>query len=43
MSVALLILTLDEIDGSKELLPKIDQKLLDEILVVDGGHMLVKN
>ena len=37
MSVALLILTLDEIDGSKELLPKIDQKLLDEILVVDGG------
>ena len=37
MSVALLILTLDEIDGSKELLPKIDQKLVDEILVVDGG------
>tara|TARA_Y100000310_G_scaffold9097_1_gene9563 strand:+ start:2291 stop:2956 length:666 start_codon:yes stop_codon:yes gene_type:complete len=37
MSVALLILTLDEIDGSKKLLPKIDQKLVDEILVVDGG------
>ena len=37
MSTALIILTLNEIDGVKNILPKIDQKLVDEILVVDGG------
>ena len=37
MSTALIILTLNEIDGVKQILPKIDQTLLDEIIVVDGG------
>tara|TARA_Y100000996_G_scaffold415533_2_gene410897 strand:- start:1503 stop:2165 length:663 start_codon:yes stop_codon:yes gene_type:complete len=37
MSVALIILTLNEIDGVKEILPKIKKEWVDEILVVDGG------
>ena len=37
MSVALLVLTLDEIDGMKKIMPKIDKKLADEIVIVDGG------
>jgi len=37
MSTALIILTFNEIDGVKELLPKIDKSWIDEILVVDGG------
>ena len=37
MSTALIVLTLNEIDGVKNILPKIDQKLVNEILVVDGG------
>jgi glycosyltransferase involved in cell wall biosynthesis len=37
MSTALLILTLDEIDGMKEIIPKIRKEWVDEILLVDGG------
>jgi glycosyltransferase involved in cell wall biosynthesis len=37
MSTALLILTLDEIDGMKEIVPKIRKEWIDEILLVDGG------
>ncbi len=37
MSTALIILTLNEIDGVKNILQKIDQKLVNVILVVDGG------
>ena len=37
MSTALIILTWNEIDGVKKILPKINRSLLDEILVVDGG------
>ena len=37
MSVALLVLTLNEIDGMKKIMPKIDKKLADEIVIVDGG------
>ena len=37
MSVALLVLTLNEIDGIKKIMPKIDKKLADEIVIVDGG------
>ncbi len=37
MTTALIILTFNEIDGVKELLPKIDLNWVDEILVVDGG------
>ena len=32
MPVALLVLTLDEIDGMKKIMPKIDKKLADEII-----------
>ena len=39
MSTALIILTFNEIDGVKELLPKIDPNWVDEILVVDGGSI----
>ena len=37
MSSALIILTSNEIDGVKELLPKIDKKWVDEIVVIDSG------
>ena len=37
MAVALLVLTLNEIDGIKKIMPKIDKKLADEIVIVDGG------
>ena len=37
MSVALLVLTLNEIDGIKKIMPKIDKKCVDEIVIVDGG------
>ena len=37
MSTALIILTWNEIDGVKKILPQIDRSRLDEILVVDGG------
>ena len=37
MSTAVLILTLNEIDGIKVILPKIDKSWAEEIVVVDGG------
>jgi glycosyltransferase involved in cell wall biosynthesis len=36
-STTLLILTLNEIDGVREILPKINRSLFTEILIVDGG------
>lgn len=38
-SITLLILTLNEIDGVKAILPKIDKALFSQILVVDGGSV----
>jgi len=37
MSTALIILTLNEIEGVKKILPKINKNWVDEIVVVDGG------
>lgn len=37
MKTTLLALTLNEIDGIKHILPKIDPSWVDEIIVVDGG------
>jgi glycosyltransferase involved in cell wall biosynthesis len=37
VAVALLLLTLNEIEGVKEILPKINKELFSEIVVVDGG------
>ena len=37
MSTALVILTLNEIDGVKKILPQIKREWVDEIIVVDGG------
>jgi len=37
MKVTLLICTLNEIDGMKAVMPKIDPKWVDEILIIDGG------
>ena len=37
MSTCLLILTLDEIDGMKKVVPQINPDWVDEILIVDGG------
>ena len=37
MSVAIIILTLNEIDGVKAILPKIKKEWADEIVVIDGG------
>jgi glycosyltransferase involved in cell wall biosynthesis len=37
MSNTLIVLTLNEIDGVREIMPKIDRRWVDEILIVDGG------
>ncbi len=37
ITVGLLIPVLNEIDGLKQILPKIDQSLFDQILFIDGG------
>lgn len=37
MSTALIILTLNEIEGCKQILPKVKRELFSEIVVVDGG------
>jgi len=37
LSTAVLILTLNEIDGIKEILPQIDKSWAEEIVVIDGG------
>ncbi|MEX0656164.1 MAG: glycosyltransferase family 2 protein [Nitrosopumilaceae archaeon] len=37
MSVDLLILTLNEVDGIRKIMPQIDQKCVDNIVIVDGG------
>ena len=37
MSTAVLILTLNEIDGIREILPQIDKSWAEEIVVIDGG------
>lgn len=36
-TITLLLPTLDEIDGLREIFPKLDRTLFDEILIVDGG------
>ena len=37
MTFALLVLTLNEIEGMKRIMPRIDSDWIDELLVVDGG------
>jgi glycosyltransferase involved in cell wall biosynthesis len=37
MKITLLVCTLDEIEGMKVVMPKVDRSWVDEILVVDGG------
>lgn len=37
MSTCLLILTLNEIDGMKKVVPQINRDWVDEILIIDGG------
>jgi len=37
MTFTLLVFTLNEIEGMKEIMPKIDRDWVDEILIVDGG------
>ena len=37
MKFALLVFTLNELAGMKEIMPRIDRRWVDEILVVDGG------
>lgn len=37
MKITLLILTLNEIDGMREIMPRIDRSWVDQIIVVDGG------
>src|SRR3989338_6462057 len=38
-TITLLLPTLNEVVGFKEIFPKIDRNLFDDILVVDGGSM----
>ena len=37
MSRALVLLTLNEIDGVRAIVPKLDLKSFDEVVAVDGG------
>lgn len=37
MTATLMVMTLDEIDGMKAIMPRIDADAVDQILVVDGG------
>ena len=37
MKTALLVFTLNEIDGMKAIMPRIKREWVDEILIVDGG------
>ena len=37
MSTALLVLTLNEIDGMKQIMPNVKKEWVDEIVIVDGG------
>ena len=37
MTVSLIVLTLDEIDGITEVMPQVKKEWVDEIAVVDGG------
>ena len=37
MSVAMIVPTLNEIDGMKKIMPQINRTWIDEIIVVDGG------
>ena len=37
MSTAIIILTLDEIDGVKQIVPEIKEEWAEEIIFVDGG------
>ena len=37
MSIAVIVLTLDEIDGVKVIMPKVKKEWADEIVFVDGG------
>ena len=37
MSISLIILTLNEIEGVKIMIPKVKQEWADEIVLVDGG------
>jgi glycosyltransferase involved in cell wall biosynthesis len=37
MKVSLLVMTLNEIDGMKAIMPQIDRSWIDQILVIDGG------
>ena len=37
MRTTLLVLTLNEIEGMKAIMPKVDRKSVDQIIIVDGG------
>ena len=37
MSIAMIVPTLNEIDGMKKIMPQINRSWVDEIIIVDGG------
>ena len=37
MTTALLILTLNEVDGIKKIMPLVKREWVDELVVIDGG------
>ena len=39
MSTALLILTLNEVDGFKEIMPHVKREWADKLIVIDGGRL----
>ena len=39
MSTALIILTLNEVEGVRKIMPLIKRECVDEIVIVDGGSI----
>ena len=37
MKTTLLVMTLNEVNGMKAIMPRVDRSWLDQIIVVDGG------
>ena len=37
MSTALIVMTLNEVDGIRKIMPKVKKEWVDEIVIVDGG------
>jgi len=42
MKTTLLVMTLNEINGMKVIMPQVDRSWVDQIIVVDGGSKMAR-